>query len=127
MKESEANIQKAILDYGKAMSIPMRRINVIGTPYQKNGVTYYRKSPNVGMADIHAEILISKIPVSVWIEVKSKRGKLSQAQETFRDSVASYGGFYCLVRSIEDVQEAIELVREVIKDNVRNENRVVGC
>ena len=48
VKESEANIQKAILDWGKVMRIPMRRMNVIGTP-TKDG---FRPSPNKGMADL---------------------------------------------------------------------------
>ena len=66
MKESEANIQKAILDWGKVMRIPMRRMNVIGTP-TKDG---FRPAPNRGMADIHCELIIAGIPVSVWLEVK---------------------------------------------------------
>ena len=106
LKESEANIQKAILDYGKIKGIPMRRMNVIGTP-TKDG---FRPSPNKGMADIHCELLIAGIPVSVWLEVKNKRGKLSQSQETFRIGVNGYGGFYFVVRSIDDVQKAFDNV-----------------
>ena len=104
LKESEANIQKAILDWGKVMRIPMRRMNVIGTP-TKDG---FRPSPNKGMADIHCELLIAGIPVSVWLEVKNKRGKLSVSQENFRIGVNSYGGFYFVVRSIEDVEKAFD-------------------
>ena len=104
LKESEANIQKAILDWGKVMRIPMRRMNVIGTP-TKDG---FRPSPNKGMADIHCELIIAGIPVSVWLEVKNKRGKLSVSQETFREGVTSYGGFYFVVRSIEDVEKAFD-------------------
>ena len=106
MKESEANIQKAILDWGKVMRIPMRRMNVIGTP-TKDG---FRPSPNKGMADIHCELIIAGIPVSVWLEVKNKRGKLSESQETFREGVNSYGGFYFVVRSIEDVEKVLDNV-----------------
>ena len=110
LKESEANIQKAILDWGKVMRIPMRRMNVIGTPYQKNGLTYFRKAPNAGMADIHCELIIAGIPVSVWLECKNKRGKLSVSQETFREGVNGYGGFYFVVRSIEDVEKAFDVI-----------------
>ena len=106
MKESEANIQKAILDWGKVMRIPMRRMNVIGTP-TKDG---FRPSPNKGMADIHCELIIAGIPVSVWLECKNKRGKLSESQETFREGVNSYGGFYFVVRSIEDVEKVLDNV-----------------
>ena len=106
LKESEANIQKAILDWGKVMRIPMRRMNVIGTP-TKDG---FRPSPNKGMADIHCELIIAGIPVSVWLEVKNKRGKLSVSQETFREGVNGYGGFYFVVRSIEDVEKAFDVI-----------------
>ena len=106
LKESEASIQKSILEWGKVMRIPMRRMNVIGTP-TKDG---FRPSPNKGMADIHCELIIAGIPVSVWLEVKNKRGKLSVSQETFREGVTSYGGFYFVVRSIEDVEKAFDVI-----------------
>ena len=106
LKESEANIQKAILDWGKVMRIPMRRMNVIGTP-TKDG---FRPSPNKGMADIHCELIIAGIPVSVWLECKNKRGKLSVSQENFRIGVNGYGGFYFVVRSIGDVERAFNII-----------------
>ena len=93
MKESEANIQKAILDWGKVMRIPMRRMNVIGTP-TKDG---FRPAPNRGMADIHCEYFVAGLPISVWLECKTKAGKLSQSQETFGDGVCSYGDFILLL------------------------------
>ena len=109
-KQTEAQIQKAILDYGKLKKIPMRRINVIGTPYTINGKTYFRRSTNLGMSDIHAEFMIGGIPVSVWLEVKTSTGKLSSNQNQFRDGARSYGGFYFVVRSIDDVHEAFNKV-----------------
>ena len=109
-KQTEAQIQKAILDYGKLKKIPMRRINVIGTPYTINGKTYFRSSTNLGMSDIHAEFMIGGIPVSVWLEVKTSTGKLSSNQKQFRDGARSYGGFYFVVRSIDDVHEAFNKV-----------------
>ena len=115
VKESEANIQKAILDWGKVMRIPMRRMNVIGTP-TKDG---FRPAPNRGMADIHCEYFVAGLPISVWLECKTKAGKLSPSQRNFRDGVNHYGGFYFVVRSIEDVEDAlfqtILKIRERIK------------
>ena len=106
MKESEANIQKAILDYGKIKGIPMRRMNVIGTP-TKDG---FRPAPNRGMADIHCEYFVAGLPISVWLECKTKRGKLSPSQRNFRDGVNHYGGFYFVVRSIDDVLDAFKQI-----------------
>ena len=112
MKETEKHIQRAILEWGQYKRILMHRINVIGTPLHKDGLTVYRPSRNKGMADIHATVLVGKIPVSVWLEVKGKKGKLSPNQLLFKDSVEAFGGFYYVVRSIEDVESALAEVRQ---------------
>ena len=72
----ESSIQKSILSWGNANRILMHRINVIGTPYIRHGKTYYRPAQNTGMADILCIHLIENIPVNVWLEVKTKTGKL---------------------------------------------------
>ena len=94
MKETEAQIQKSILQWGAAKRILMFGINEIGTP-------------------------LHKIPVSVWLEVKRKRGKLSMYQEAFRDSVQAAGGYYFLVRSIEDVELALAEVSQRTIQQIR--------
>ena len=118
VKESEANIQKAILDYARAKGITMRRMNVIGTPFVRNGITYFRKAPNVGMADIHCEYFVAGLPISVWLECKTKAGKLSPSQIKFRDGVNHYGGFYFVVRSIEDVEDALHHIIAKVGKNI---------
>jgi len=121
VKETEAQIQKAILQWGALYNrILMHRINVIGTPLHKAGKTIYRPSTNKGMADIHATVMVGKIPVSVWLEVKGKKGKLSPNQLLFKDAVETFGGFYFLVRSIEDVELALAEVRQQIIRKIKN-------
>ena len=63
------------------------------------------------MADIHATVLVEGIPVSVWLEVKTKKGKLSPNQKAFQESIEAAGGFYYVVRSIDDVDLAIQQTR----------------
>ena len=111
MKETEAQIQKAIMQWGQYKKVLMHRINVIGTPLHKDGLTVYRPSTNRGMADIHATVLVEGIPVSVWLEVKTKKGKLSANQKAFQESIEAAGGFYYVVRSIDDVDLAIQQTR----------------
>ena len=41
------------------------------------------------------------------IEVKTATGKLSPAQESFRDQVETQGGLYILARSVADVEKAL--------------------
>ena len=119
-RETEKHIQRAILEWGQYKRILMHRINVIGTPLHKDGLTVYRPSTNKGMADIHATVLVAGIPVSVWLEVKGKKGKLSPNQLLFKDSVEAFGGFYYVVRSIEDVESALAEVRQQIIRKIKN-------
>ncbi|TWH48524.1 VRR-NUC domain-containing protein [Sporomusa sp. KB1] len=41
---------------------------------------------------------------TVYIEVKTLTGRLSEDQEKFRDNVVAHGGTYVVARSVEDVQ-----------------------
>ena len=120
MKETEAQIQKAILQWGGYKKILMHRINVIGTPLHKAGKTIYRPSTNKGMADIHATVLVGDIPVSVWLEVKTKKGRVSDNQRRFSEVIKSIGGFYYVVKSIEDVELAMAEVSYETLQNIKN-------
>ena len=114
----EKHIQKAILEWGLYNRILMHRINVIGTPYQKDGITYYRPATNSGMADIICTHVVEKIPVNVWLEVKSAKGKMSSSQIAFRDTVRKHRGHYYVVRSIEDVENALREVEILTWENI---------
>jgi hypothetical protein len=118
MTETEAQIQKAIMQWGQYKKVLMHRINVIGTPLHKDGLTVYRPSTNKGMADIHATVLVGNIPVSVWLEVKSAKGKMSSSQIAFRDTVMKHRGYYYEVRSIEDVEDALREVEILTWENI---------
>ena len=120
MKETEAQIQKAILQWGGYKKILMHRINVIGTPLHKAGKTIYRPSSNKGMADIHATVPVGDIPVSVWLEVKTKKGRISENQKAFNEVIKSYGGFYYVVRSIEDVELVLAEVKQKTLQNIKH-------
>ena len=121
MKETEAQIQKAILQWGTYKKVLMHRINVIGTPvHKKDGSTGYRPSTNAGMADIHATIMVEDIPVSVWLEVKTKTGKQSPRQRQFQEAVEAAGGYYFIVRSIDEVDESLRLVKQLTWEDLAN-------
>ena len=121
MKETEAQIQKAILQWGTYKKILMHRINVIGTPvHKKDGSTGNRPSTNAGMADIHATVMVEDIPVSVWLEVKTKTGKQSPKQRQFQEAVEAAGGYYFIVRSIDEVDESLRLVKQLTWEDLAN-------
>lgn len=41
----------------------------------------------------------------LWIEVKTAKGKLSKAQEKFKQCIEMAGGEFVLARSIEDIEQ----------------------
>ncbi len=114
----ESDIQKSILSWGNANRILMHRINVIGTPYLRHGKTYYRPAQNTGMADILCTHLIENIPVNIWLEVKTKTGKISPSQIAFRNTIEAYRAYYFVVRSIEDVESALSEVEILTWENI---------
>ncbi len=109
---SEANIQQSIMNWGewqKQNGIGMFRINVIGVPV---GEGKFRPSPNVGMADIYMSVQTEGISIGVWLEVKKHGGKQSKTQKEFEKKVVEQSGWYFIVKSIEDVEEVIKIIRE---------------
>jgi hypothetical protein len=87
----------------------MFRINVIGVP-MKDGK--FRPSTNVGMADIHMSVMTEGISIGVWLEVKRKGKYQSRTQKEFEKRVLEQNGWYFIVRSIEDVQEVVRIIRD---------------
>jgi len=87
----------------------MFRINVIGVP-MKDG--RFRPSTNVGMADIHMSVMTEGISIGVWLEVKRKGKYQSKTQKEFEKKVKSTDGWYFIVRSIEDVQQVVRIIRD---------------
>ena len=85
----------------------MFRMNVIGVPLPDGG---FRPSPQRGVADIYVQLMVLGIPVGVWLEVKSKTGRLSKHQKEFEKLVPLY--YVC--RSIEDAAHAIDDARNEI-------------
>jgi Holliday junction resolvase len=55
-----------------------------------------------GVADLYA----LKDGRSVWIEVKTPKGKLSKHQEKFKNLIEAKGGEYIVARCLDDVREA---------------------
>ncbi len=54
-----------------------------------------------GVADLYA----IKDGRSIWIEVKTPKGKMSQHQQRFKEHIEAKGGEYMVATSIEDLQE----------------------
>ena len=97
--ETTNALTKSIIDFITLHRGFARRINTSGIPIIVNGkVKGYRKSKNIGAADIRAIY----DGLSIDIEIKSKSDKLNPDQENFKREVLKAGGFYFEVRNFEE-------------------------
>jgi hypothetical protein len=117
-KLSEGAIQRAILEYLAARHILAFRMQVGAFSSEYKGKTRFMRVGTAGMADILAfpQERVSCMscgkwnlyPVPVWLEVKSATGKQSDLQKSFQAQVEREGHRYAVVRSIDDVIEALK-------------------
>ena len=112
--ETEAGIQKAILQYGAATKgIEMFRMNVMGIPIHGQPGKY-RPAAEKGIADIYVQLMVWGIPVSCWLEVKAKKGRQQASQKEFEQRVENY----YVVRSVDDAVAAIHDVRKKTTERI---------
>jgi len=110
--ETEAGIQKAILQYGAVTKgIEMFRMNVMGIPIHGQPGKF-RPAAEKGIADIYVQLMVMGIPVSCWLEVKAKKGRQQASQKEFEKRVENY----YVVRSVDDAAAAIDDVRKKTTD-----------
>lgn len=100
--ETEASIQKAILDYLKLKGHFPIRINTQGVPMWNEGnrLKGFRPSPMKGVADI---LGVTKKGQFFAIEVKKKGNKPSPEQIHFLKEVESRGGIAMVAYNLDDV------------------------
>ena len=94
---TEAEIQKQIIDYLKASGCTVIRVNS-GRVKARNG--YVHLAPD-GTPDLLA---ITRRGRHVWIEVKTPKGKLRDAQRAWIDRHRARGCEVVVARALEDVQ-----------------------
>jgi len=85
-RQPESYIRKAICDY-----LCIRRWLVF--PVVQGPLSY----PGI------SDLIAVKAGRTVFVEVKTSTGRLSAAQEAFRQAITDAGGEYIVARSIEDV------------------------
>lgn len=108
-KTSEIEAQSAIIDllelYQLQGKLFFQRINNIGVYDSKNKV--YR-SPGKGLHKGFPDIYILINGKSLFLEVKSNRGRQSIWQEKVQEKIESNGGLYYVVRSVAFVEKLIK-------------------
>ena len=103
-KESEKDIQRAILDWLAVHRIFHYRQNTGGFRDSQN---HFYRFGHVGAPDIVA-VVDGRY---VGIEVKGPKGRQREEQKQFQQDLERAGGVYVLARGLEEVEEAISRIR----------------
>jgi hypothetical protein len=105
LRTTEADTQRAILQYLALKKIWHRRFNVGAARLPgKGGRERLVQFGSPGLPDIMARTARSII----WIEVKSSIGTQSDAQRAWQEDAEAFGDTYILARSLDDVRVLFE-------------------
>ena len=136
LNPKESTIQANIISYLKVRRILFNRINNGQFFIEENVRDKYgrqrRKKRAVrcnsinGLSDIEVFGVLEKngkplLPIIIYLEVKTKTGRQSHHQKLFQQRIESAGGFYYVVRSIDDVKKAFEKTVRKIKETFGKE------
>ena len=122
MKDSEKQIENAILKYLNLLPGCFAfKVNTMGV-FDKTLGCYRRTSKYIvkGTADIFCIINIEGLGVMICLEVKSASGKQSDNQKQFQYFIERSKGFYFVVRSLQEAENAIRYARREIVSNLQN-------
>jgi hypothetical protein len=102
---TESQIQRAVLQYLKhhpRVALVYRVNSGTFTAANRDGSTrYIRANTQRGMPDLCGTLKDGR---AIYVEVKSKRGKVQPHQQEFLDRASAAGALAGVVRSIEDAQ-----------------------
>lgn len=105
----ENPLQKAVADFlDLALPPPLKWIHVPNGELRDPAAAGKLKA--MGVKKGAADVLILGFQGSrfIWIELKSRSGRLSEDQKAWRDWCLSIGAPWFLCRSLEDVRDALE-------------------
>ena len=118
--KTEQQVTKEILDwemlrnahskkFDKQEEVKLYRYTTTGIPDGKGGL---RKNPQAGAPDFIGIYLMAKIPVCFFFELKSAKGKQSEAQKKWEKECKRFGIPYYLVRSAAEAESSLASIHE---------------
>ena len=107
MQATEAQALRAILDYLTLKGILFIRVQPV-KPFTDRRTGHLRFAP-VRQGQAGAPDIVIFLPGGrpVAVEVKASKGRLSPAQEEWRDALTKIGVVYVVARSVEDVERVV--------------------
>ena len=116
LKVREADVVKALKSWATLHpEVQLFRFHVGGVPTGKGS---YRPHEHKGAADFVLQIFYMGMPLIAFYECKGSDGKLSDSQEAFRESVTAAGGYYFIIQSIQDAEDALESIKRETRRKV---------
>lgn len=114
--QSEASIQKACLDLLSLRGILALRINSGCIKVEKRLIRLAPEGTSDILAVLHPQGRL------MAVEVKTPRGRLTEAQKGFLEAVRESGGVALVIRDVIDLEAALDrLVREPMADFFRED------
>lgn len=108
MQLTEHQIQQLIINYLQAKRYYVQRLNAgqysVGEGRNKRYIMGVAK----GTGDILIGIPFKHLALIGFVEVKREGGRLSPAQEYFKEDMKRRNIFYCVAHSLEELQYALE-------------------
>ena len=113
--EKEKDILKAITDYLSLLENQKKLYFVrVGSGGIKTEAGNWVRTGRPGCPDIIICLKCGEYGIMVGWEVKTEKGKLSSAQEKTKVDIENLGGYYFVIRNLEDSTQSIKYVREKV-------------
>jgi hypothetical protein len=124
-KATENDLIKGCLEFLSYKKIFHYRNNSGAFKTDRGGFYYFGAK---GSPDIIAVLTIWGLPVMTGIEAKTKNGKQSEYQKLWQKNFEKVGGFYLLIRSLDELETKLKYVRNKALSilSERNENKTVA-
>jgi len=106
----EKQIEKAILNYLTTWCGFFAWKNHTTGIYSKERNQFLKSRNKYALKGVSDIIAITHSGKVLFIEVKSKKGRMSKDQKLFEDKVKEYKGHYVVARSVEDVMDYLNEV-----------------
>ena len=93
----------------------MIRNNTTGIPDGKGAL---RKNPNSGHPDFHVIYHLAGIPITLFFEIKSPSGKVSELQKKWHKTFDKRGVRTFIVRDVQDAENALLEIEKEFQSHI---------
>ena len=118
LKLKESHITKLIKDWAYKVhpkDITLIRNNTTGIP---DGRGSLRKNPDSGHPDFHVIYHLAGIPITLFFEIKSPSGKVSDLQKKWHKTFDKRGIRTFVIRGVQDAENALLQIEKEFQSHI---------